>query len=83
MACIQRIALWPKKIRFANELLSLIWYIHNMSFIVALKKGSPLRFNLFIMGYTQHGFVVPLPKIRCLQIGFTPYHIMFTTWLLV
>jgi hypothetical protein len=26
---------------------------------------------------------VPLPKIRCLQIGFTPYHIMFTTWLLV
>jgi hypothetical protein len=28
------------------------------------KKCSPLRFNLFNMWYTWHGFVVPLPKIR-------------------
>jgi hypothetical protein len=44
------------------RLLSLMWtYIYNMGFGVALqkKKSSPLRLNLFIMGYRRHGFIVP------------------------
>jgi hypothetical protein len=78
------IALWRKKNSGSRtRLLSLIWAYTHLGFCCgfAKKKGSPLIFNLFIMWYTWHGFVVPLPNKMHVYKWDLLLITAFTTWL--